>query len=99
MKRKLHIIAGVSAASFLAFSGLAQDASNPATQGQIGAAYGNSSAKLQDRLKDTVEASHLIGMTVKNHQNEKLGKVVDFAVDVESGRIVEVILSRGGFPG
>jgi sporulation protein YlmC with PRC-barrel domain len=38
-------------------------------------------------------------MTVKNHQNERLGKVVDLAVDVESGRIVEVILSRGGFAG
>jgi sporulation protein YlmC with PRC-barrel domain len=99
MKRKLQIIAGVSAASFLAFSGLAQDASNPAINGQIGAAYGNSNAPLQDRLKDTAEASHLIGMTVKNNQNEKLGKVVDLAVDVESGRVVEVILSRGGFPG
>lgn len=99
MKRKLQTIASVSAASFLAFSALAQDASNPATHGQNGAAYDISSAKLQDRLKDTVEASHLIGMTVENHQNEKLGKVVDFAVDVESGRIVEVILSAGGFPG
>ena len=99
MKRKLQIIASVSAASFLAFSGLAQDASNPAIHGQIGAAYDMSGAKLQDRLKGTAEASHLIGMTVKNHQNERLGKVVDLAVDVESGRIVEVILSRGGLPG
>jgi len=99
MKRKLQIIASVSAASFLVFSALAQDASNPAIHGQNGAAYDISGAKLQDRLKGTAEASHLIGMTVKNYQNEKLGKVVDFAVDVESGRIVEVILSRGGFPG
>jgi sporulation protein YlmC with PRC-barrel domain len=38
-------------------------------------------------------------MTVKNYQGEKLGKVVDFSVDVESGRIVEVIVSRGGFLG
>lgn len=99
MKRKLQIIASLSAASFLAFSALAQNASNLATNGQNGAAYDISGAKLQNRLKNTAEASHLIGMTVKNHQNEKLGKVVDFAVDVESGRIVEVILSGGGFPG
>ncbi len=58
-----------------------------------------SNAKHQDRLKDTAEASDIFGMTVKNYQNEKLGKVIDFAVDVESGRIVEVILSSGGFLG
>ena len=98
MKRKLQIIASVSAASYLAFSALAQDAYTPATHGQNGAAYGISGAKLQNGLKGTAEASQLIGMTVRNYQNEKLGKVVDFAVDVESGRIVEVILSRGGFP-
>jgi sporulation protein YlmC with PRC-barrel domain len=99
MKRKLQIIASVSAASFLALSALAQNASLPATHGQNVAAYDKSGAKFQDPLKDTIEASRLIGMAVKNHQNEKLGKVVDLAVDVESGRIVEVILSRGGFPG
>jgi sporulation protein YlmC with PRC-barrel domain len=49
--------------------------------------------------QNTAKASHLIGMTVENFQNQKLGKVVDFAVDVESGRIVEVILSSGGIPG
>ena len=38
-------------------------------------------------------------MTVKNNQDEKLGKVEDLAVDVESGRVVEVILSTGGFLG
>jgi len=84
MKRKLQIIACLSAASFLAFSAPAQDTFN---------------MKIQDSLKDTAEASHIIGMTVKNYQGEKLGKVVDFGVDVESGRIVEVILSRGGFLG
>lgn len=49
--------------------------------------------------QNAVKASHLIGMTVKNLQNEKLGKVVDFAVDIESGRIAEVILSNDGVSG
>jgi len=84
MKRKLQIIASLSAASFLAFSAPAQDAFN---------------MKIQNGLNDTAEASHIIGMTVENHQGEKLGKVVDLAVDVESGRVAEVILSRGGFLG
>jgi sporulation protein YlmC with PRC-barrel domain len=38
-------------------------------------------------------------MEVKNYQDEKLGKVEDLALDVESGRIVQVILSTGGFIG
>ena len=84
MKRNLQIIVILSAASFLAFSAPAQDTSN---------------IKVQNGLNDTAEASHIIGMTVENHQGEKLCKVVDLAVDVESGRIVEVILSRGGFQG
>ena len=31
-------------------------------------------------------------MEVRNYQNEKLGKVDDLAIDVESGRIVQAIL-------
>src|ERR1039457_6809389 len=38
-------------------------------------------------------------MTVKNYQHEKLGKVAALAVDVESGRIVQVIISSGGLLG
>ncbi len=56
-------------------------------------------AQRPDRLNDAAKASDLIGMTVKNYQDEKLGKVEDLAVDVESGRIVQVILSTGGFIG
>ncbi len=52
-----------------------------------------------DRLNGAAKASDLIGMAVKNYQDEKLGKVEDLAVDVESGRIVQVILSTGGFIG
>ena len=52
-----------------------------------------------DRLKGTARASDLIGMTVKNYQGEKLGKVDDLAIDVESGRVVQVIVSTGGFLG
>ena len=54
-------------------------------------------AQRSDRLNEAAKASDLIGMTVNNYQNEKLGKVEDLAVDVESGRIVQVILSTGGF--
>lgn len=52
-----------------------------------------------ERLNGAIKASELLGMTVKNYQDEKLGKVEDLAVDVESGRVVQVILSTGGFAG
>jgi hyperosmotically inducible protein len=97
MKRKLQIISA-SAASILAFSALAQDTSNlqtdatPSPRQSIALGHRN-------QLKDTAKASDIIGMTVKNYQHEKLGKVENLAVDVESGRVVQVIISSGGFLG
>lgn len=44
-------------------------------------------------------ASKLIGMEVRNLQNEKLGQVENFVLDLPAGRIVAVILSSGGFLG
>jgi sporulation protein YlmC with PRC-barrel domain len=38
-------------------------------------------------------------MGVKNYQNDKLGKVEELGVDVESNRVVVVIVSTGGFLG
>lgn len=51
------------------------------------------------RLNEAAKASELIGMTVKNYQDEKLGKVEDLSVDMESGRVLQVIISTGGFVG
>src|SRR6185436_1255326 len=98
MKRKLQIIISASAASILAFSALAQDTPNPKTD-RPDYTRQRMARPRADRLNDAAKASDLIGMTVKNHQDEKLGKVDDLAVDVESGRIVQVILSTGGFIG
>ncbi len=50
-------------------------------------------------LNGAAKTSEIIGMAVKNYQGEKLGKVEDLALDLESGRIVQVILARGGFIG
>ncbi len=52
-----------------------------------------------ERLNDPAKAGDIIGMAVQNYQNDKLGKVEELAVDVESGRVVLVILSSGGFAG
>jgi sporulation protein YlmC with PRC-barrel domain len=52
-----------------------------------------------ERLGQVVKASDVIGKEVKNRQDEKLGKVEDMAVDVETGRIIQVIVSSGGVLG
>ena len=98
MKRKFQIIISASAASVLVFSALAQDTSNPKTE-RPDYTRQRMAHPRADRLNGAAKASDVIGMTVKNYQDEKLGKVEDLAVDVESGRIVQVILSTGGFIG
>ncbi len=96
MKRKIKIIICASAASVLAFSVLAQDAPNPNKDRPD---YAREGMSRPHQLKGAAKASDVIGMTVQNNQGEKLGKVEDIAVDVESGRIVQVMLSSGGFIG
>jgi len=44
-------------------------------------------------------ASKLIGMQVRNSQDEKVGKVEDLVVSLESSRVHEVIVAAGGFLG
>src|SRR5471030_2104227 len=98
MKQNLQIIVSASAASLLAFSALAQDTSN-SKMDQTQSPRQHMTQGGNDQLKDTAKASDIIGMTVKNNQDEKLGKVENLAIDVESGRIVQVIISSGGFLG
>src|SRR5438477_8070476 len=44
-------------------------------------------------------ARRIMGKTVESYDGEKLGKVKDFLVEMESGRIHYVIISSGGFAG
>ena len=99
MKRKLQIIISASAASVFALTAFAQD--TPSTKSET-PEYSRGRmphARQANRLHGAAKASEIIGMTVNNYQNEKLGKVEDLAVDVESGRVVQIILSIGGFIG
>lgn len=112
MKLKLQTIISASAASVLTFSALAQDTTNPFTAILAQDTSTPKSDRLDDtrqpkpmarprvdQLNGAAKASDIIGMTVKNYQDETLGKVEDLAVDVESGRVVQVILSTGGYIG
>ena len=99
MKQKVQIIISASAASLIACSALAKDTSDTNTDGQNYSQTQMPDARHMNCLKDTAKASDIIGNTVQNDQGQKLGTVEDLAVDVESGRIVQVIISSGGFLG
>lgn len=98
MEQKFKIIISASAASILAFSALAQDTPKLNVD-QRDHTLDRLVRPQAERPNGAAKASDLIGMTVKNYHDEKLGTVEDLAVDVESGRIVQVILSVGGLFG
>ena len=50
-------------------------------------------------VKPTNKASSIIGMEVRNRNNEKLGEIKDLVLDLPSGRISYAVLSVGGFLG
>jgi hyperosmotically inducible periplasmic protein len=95
MKLKQKIMTCMAGTS-LALTALAQD---PESNLNGNALSNQRMTQACPQLKGAVKASDILGMAVKNYQGEKLGKVEDLAVDVESGRVVEVILSAGGFLG
>lgn len=97
MKQKHRIIV-TAAASALALSVVAQNTPNPGTD-RPEHTRPDMAQPQANRLNGAAKASDVIGMAVKNYQDEKLGTVEDLAVDVESGRIVQVVLSTGGFIG
>jgi sporulation protein YlmC with PRC-barrel domain len=66
---------------------------------QTNAPYGRQ--EMNAHVKDSVparinKASHLVGMKVRNQQNESLGKIKDVVLDLQSGRIAYIVLSTGG---
>jgi len=98
MKKQLKIISHVSAVSLLALAALGQD-SLTQPLGDTNSIHQHLMQTRGARWPGAAKATDVIGMTVNNVQNEKLGKVSDLALDVESGRVVEVIISSGGFLG
>ena len=98
MKQKIKIITNVSAVSLLTLAALGQG-SLMQPNGQTNFIQQRLAPASPARLNGAAKASEVIGMTVNNYQDEKLGTVSDLAVDVESGRIVQVIISTGGFLG
>ena len=55
-----------------------------------------SDQEMKQQVTDANKASKLIGMKVKNKQDEDLGKISDLVVDFQSGKIAYAVLSSGG---
>jgi sporulation protein YlmC with PRC-barrel domain len=51
---------------------------------------------VKKQVTDANKASKLIGMAVKNKQDEDLGKIKDLVIDFQSGKIGYAVLSSGG---
>jgi sporulation protein YlmC with PRC-barrel domain len=51
----------------------------------------------RNQLGEVQRASKVIGLNVRNLQSEKVGRVQDLIVDLQAGRLVEVIVASGGF--
>ena len=54
---------------------------------------------MRDNNPRVLSTSSLSGNDVRNAQNENLGNIKDFVVDLDSGEIVYAVLSFGGFLG
>lgn len=52
--------------------------------------------QLSKTVTDANKASKLIGMQVKNTENEDIGKVKELVVDTQSGKIAYAVVSAGG---
>jgi sporulation protein YlmC with PRC-barrel domain len=96
MKQNYKIMFSAATASALTFAALSQDLSNQQPQALSEAAQQHLVAERVVLLKSTALASDVIGLPVENHQHVKLGCLKTFALDLKSGRIVEVILSTSG---
>lgn len=58
-----------------------------------------SEQELKKQVTDINRASRLIGMSVRNKQDENIGRVSDIVIDLDSGKVAYAVLSTGGFFG
>jgi hypothetical protein len=70
-----------------------------ATQPYFNEQAGRKDTATPNHLGEVQRASKLIGTTVHNLNDEKVGKLENLVLDLPAGRVVEVILASGGFLG
>jgi sporulation protein YlmC with PRC-barrel domain len=53
----------------------------------------------REKVRASNKASGLLGMEVRNNENEKLGEIKDLVLDLNSGKLSYAVLAVGGFLG
>ncbi len=92
MKRHLIIILLATVGLFLGTNGFTQEKKGPGA--------GEAASKTaEDQRINAFMAERIIGSKVINSKGETLGKIDNFVVDIDTGRIVYAILDSGGFLG
>ena len=99
MKRIHTITICALLASGLAANGLAETQQKAKNESMSDRAAAKINGMQANTIQNALKASDVIGMSVENRQGEKLGDVKELAIDVESGRIVQVIVASGGLLG
>lgn len=97
MNSTLTGLAAATVLSGFALSGVGDEVNGPDRNG--GASGIHWQPVQGERLGLLMKGSKIVGAEVKNSQDEKLGKIQELAIDLEAGRVVEVIVSAGGVLG
>jgi sporulation protein YlmC with PRC-barrel domain len=99
MKQKNHLaawaVAGAVGVSMLTVPVFAAQGDNAAST-RIGRSQTNRSDKVFTHLE---RANKLIGKTVLSSDNQKIGKIENFVVDLTSGRVLYTVMGVGGVLG
>lgn len=97
MKKSFTQWAGVTALSLSTLTAYAAENGRNYPGDRLGNKPENrSSMNRMERFMFPAKANELLGREITNLQNEKIGKVEEIGVDLESGRIVQVVVSSGG---
>lgn len=57
----------------------------------------SSSRPAADHAGPPLKASEVIGLKLENNEGQKVGNVDDLAIDLQAGRVVQLVVSTGGF--
>src|SRR6266404_1515000 len=93
-------ISRVAWAAVLASGLVATNTGLRAAEGKVKIQDSNINASANDKTFGYVErADKLIGKQVRSSDDEKLGKIENLVIDLESGRILYVVVGSGGILG
>lgn len=95
---KKYVAAALLGTALAGGAAFAQTSAPNATTTTPAAAPAASSSTVQTNFKDNWRASKLVGLTVYNDSNEKLGAINELLAD-KDGKITAVIIGVGGFLG